>query len=91
LAYIGQVTVLIYLTSVLSFYLRAVGGNFDETDTAAAHGTDKTDVDFRNAVTYSDAAYDNGQGGLGWLFGDDDEYPWKMPASGGYPVLYWQE
>jgi uncharacterized repeat protein (TIGR02543 family) len=70
--------------------MRAVGGNFDETD-AAAHGTDKTDVDFRNAVTYSDAVDDDGQGGLGWLFGDDDEYPWKMPASGGYPVLYWQE
>jgi hypothetical protein len=55
------------------------------------YGIDKTDADFRNAVTYSDAVGDDGQGGLGWLFGDDDEYPWRMPASGGYPVLYWQE
>ena len=28
---------------------------------------------------------------LGWKFGSDDAWPWKMPIGGGYPILYWEK
>jgi hypothetical protein len=69
----------------------AVGGSFNTSDTAS-HGTSKTDAQLRTRSTYENAIIGNGLGGLGWLFGNDDEHPWKMPSGGtGYPILYWQE
>jgi hypothetical protein len=40
-------------------------------------GISKTDVEFKTRATYAD---------LGW----DMVNVWKMPASGGYPILFWQ-
>ena len=62
---------------------------FDSSDTRR-HGVDKTDVQLRMQSTYSGAINGDGLGGLGWRFGSDDDNPWKMPAAGGYPILYWQ-
>ena len=60
-------------------------------DTSMADsGVDKTDDDFKDQSTYSAAVNGDGLGGLGWRFGNDDANPWKMPAGGGYPILYWQ-
>ena len=53
-------------------------------------GVSKTDAQMKRQSTYSDEAGGGDSGGLGWKFGNDDESPWKMPADGGYPVLYWQ-
>ena len=57
------------------------------TENAVFHGISKTDVELKMQSTYSDS---NSLGGLGWKFGNDDDNPWKMPAGGGYPILYWQ-
>jgi hypothetical protein len=65
------------------------GATFDTT--LANHGIDRSEGQLKTAATYSDAVNGNGLGGLGWLFGNDDEHPWKMPDGGGYPILYWQE
>jgi len=49
-------------------------------------GVGKTDAQLKTQSTYSGAVSGDGLGGLGWDFGTT----WKMPAGGGYPVLYWQ-
>jgi hypothetical protein len=54
------------------------------------HGVSKTDAQLRTQSTYSAPINGDGLGGLGWKFGNDDANPWKMPADGGYPILYWQ-
>jgi len=53
-------------------------------------GTGKTLAQLQAQSTYADPVNGDGLGGLGWAFGNDDANPWKMPASGGYPTLYWQ-
>ena|GEM_PF-993969 len=55
------------------------------------YGVDKTDGELRAQSTYSAAPAGDGGNGLGWAFGNDDANPWKMPAGGGYPILYWQQ
>ena len=62
---------------------------FNTTD-IRLHGISKTDAQLRTQSTYSNAIIGNGQGGLGWKFGNNNDYPWKMPDGGGYPILYWQ-
>jgi hypothetical protein len=60
----------------------------------ATDGTDKTDDALKDRATYESAVNGDGDGGLGWLFGDDGDHPWKMPQEGNehpYPILYWQE
>ncbi|MDR2400578.1 MAG: hypothetical protein LBD73_02875, partial [Deferribacteraceae bacterium] len=47
------------------------------------NGLNKTIKELKKQSTYSN--------GLGWLFGNNADNPWKMPAGGGYPILYWQE
>jgi hypothetical protein len=70
--------------------MQAVGGSFNTNP--ANHGVSKTEVQLKSRSTYENAINGDGLGGLGWLFGDDDEHPWKMPEGGpGYPILYWQE
>jgi hypothetical protein len=68
--------------------MRATGGVFNTS--AAFHGINKTERALKTRSTYEIAVKGNGLGGLGWLFGNNDSRPWKMPLSGGYPILYWQ-
>ncbi|MDR2789811.1 MAG: hypothetical protein LBB59_02395 [Campylobacteraceae bacterium] len=58
-----------------------------------AVGTDKTIGQFKTKSTYSDDINGDGNGGLGWSFGDNDTSPWKIDANknNGLPYLYWQE
>jgi hypothetical protein len=56
----------------------------------ADEGTEKTITELQTQTTYTDAIADGGTGGLGWLFGSDDDNPWKMPGVAGLPILYWQ-
>jgi len=56
----------------------------------AINGTSKTDAQLKTQSTYSGAVSGDGAGGLGWAFGSTDTAPWKMPAGGGYPILYGQ-
>jgi len=69
-------------------------GKFVTTD-IDSYGVSKTDAQLKTQSTYSNGADATGLGqgdtGLGWTFGNDDAHPWKMPAGGGYPVLYWQK
>jgi len=60
------------------------------TGSGGNNGTTKTLTELRTQSTYSDPVNGDGLGGLGWKFGNDDANPWKMPAGGGYPILYWQ-
>jgi len=55
-----------------------------------SNGVDKTIGELQIQTTYSDTPVGDGEGGLGWKFGNDDDNPWKMLVGGGYPVLYWQ-
>jgi len=64
-------------------------GKFNTTNTWY-HSVSKTDAQLRTQSTYSAAVNGDGLGGLGWKFGNNDANPWKMPAGGGYPILYWQ-
>jgi len=71
--------------------MTATGAEFNTDPTY--HGISKTDAQLRTRSTYEDATYGDGDGGLGWKFGNDDENPWKMPPAGSdypYPILYWQ-
>ncbi|MDR0407974.1 MAG: hypothetical protein LBH45_03540 [Campylobacteraceae bacterium] len=56
-------------------------------------GTDKTADEFKEQSTYSNAVSGDGDGGLGWKFGDDNDNPWKWHAdkNNGLPYFYWQE
>ena len=55
-----------------------------------SHGVTRSNARLKEQSTYSGEVSGDGNGGLGWKFGDDDDAPWKMPADGGYPILYWQ-
>jgi hypothetical protein len=68
--------------------MRAIGVAFNTS--AAFHGINKTERALKTRITYESAVKGNGLGGLGWLFGNNGSRPWKMPPSGGYPILYWQ-
>ena len=54
------------------------------------YGTAVNETHLKNQTTYSDEIKNNGEGGLGWEFGNSDETPWKMPEGDGLPILYWQ-
>jgi len=62
------------------------GGSFGDD------GTDKTNVELRTRITYSNAIIGDGLGGLGWRFGNNDTNPWKWEGTptDGRPILYWQ-
>jgi hypothetical protein len=53
-------------------------------------GTSKTEVELKTQSTYSDTVIGDGAGGLGWLFGEDDNSPWKIDENESYPYLYWE-
>jgi hypothetical protein len=62
-------------------------GGFNTAE-SVYHGVDKTELQLKRKETYSDSIE---SGGLGWLFGNNDENPWTMDGSTtGYPILYWQ-
>jgi len=65
-------------------------GQFD-TSNPRFYGISKTNAQLQTQSTYSDPVNGDGLGGLCWKFGNDDANPWKMPAGGGYPILYWQK
>jgi hypothetical protein len=57
----------------------STGGLF----TSSTHnGLSKTEAELKAQSTYANPT----PGGLGWDFAS----VWKMPAGGGYPLLYWQ-
>ena len=68
--------------------MQATGVQFD-TD-PRKHGVSKTDAELKTQSSYSGAINGDGFGGLGWKFGNNDAAPWKIPAGGGYSILYWQ-
>ena len=45
-------------------------------------GINVPDTDLRTQSFYE---------GIRWLFGNDDDKPWKMPKDGSYPILYWEK
>jgi hypothetical protein len=55
-------------------------------------GTFKTITDLKTQSTYSNPVNGDGNGGLGWNFGNDDANPWKHDPykNGGLPYLYWE-
>ncbi|MDR0747902.1 MAG: hypothetical protein LBE89_08485, partial [Helicobacteraceae bacterium] len=59
---------------------------------SSSNGIDKPLEELKTRSTYENAV-DDGSGGLGWKFGDDDSNPWKIDAgkNNGFPYLYWQE
>jgi hypothetical protein len=76
-----------------NFALDSIAGTFSNSDDAEHHGIDKTAEQLKTKETYSDVINDDGLGGLGWNFGDNDTAPWKIDGTknNGYPYLYWQE
>jgi hypothetical protein len=72
-----------------NFALDTMQTDGDFNTTPANHGFSKTEKQMKTRSTYEIAVKVDGLGGLGWLFGNDDAHPWKMPPSG-YPILYWQ-
>ena len=69
--------------------MQATGVAFEIS--AVNQGVSKTLEELQTQSTYSDPVNGDGLGGLGWKFGSDDNNPWKMPAAGGFPVLYQQQ
>jgi hypothetical protein len=55
-------------------------------------GANKTITQLKTKATYNSTINGDGNGGLGWKFGDNDTNPWKIDANknNGYPYLYWQ-
>jgi hypothetical protein len=49
------------------------------------------DDDFTTKETYSGEIDGDGNGGLGWAFGDNDSAPWRIHEGSSYPYLYWQK
>jgi hypothetical protein len=54
-------------------------------------GTLKDITEFTEETTYSSAIDGDGNGGLGWAFGDNDSAPWQIHEGSSYPYLYWQK
>jgi hypothetical protein len=70
-----------------NFALDTMSGSFTDNGNPANHGTDKTELELKTKATYSNAT---DAGGLGWLFGNDDNNPWKIDENESYPYLYWE-
>jgi hypothetical protein len=66
-----------------NFALDEMSGSFTDNGNPSNHGTDKTEAELKQEATY-------GNGGLGWLFGNDDNSPWKIDENESYPYLYWE-
>ncbi|MDR1912611.1 MAG: hypothetical protein LBQ52_09765, partial [Helicobacteraceae bacterium] len=70
-------------------------GSFSNAGVSSYHGTSKTNDNdgLKSQSTYDGVINGDGNGGLGWKFGNDDENPWKIDAikHDGYPYLYWQK
>ena len=94
--YAGRIASYIWDTASITnnFALDTMDANgeakFDDAD-AERHGISKTGGQLEDKTTYSDDIIDNGMGGLGWKFGNNDAAPWTIPDGGGNPILYWQE
>jgi len=85
----GRITVGAGSTISNNFALSTMAITGDQS--SSSNGVDKSLADLKTQATYSDPVNGDGLGGLGWAFGNDDDHPWKMPAGGGYPILYWQK
>jgi hypothetical protein len=59
--------------------------------TSGNAGTSKSLAQLKSEPTYSDPINGDGNGGLGWKFGNDDANPWKrtIGKNNAYPYLYW--
>jgi hypothetical protein len=55
-------------------------------------GTSKSLAALTSDPTYTDPINGDGNGGLGWKFGNDDGNPWKRTpyVNDNYPYLYWE-
>jgi hypothetical protein len=55
-------------------------------------GTSKTITNLKTQSTYSNPVNGDGNGGLGWKFGNNDANPWKIVSNknNGLPYLYWE-
>jgi hypothetical protein len=55
-------------------------------------GTSKTITNLKTQSTYSNPVNGDGNGGLGWKFGNDENNPWKIDPykNNGLPYLYWE-
>ena len=74
------------ISNNFAFYeMQSLGVAFNTN--LANHGISKTLKELQTQTTYSGAVNGDGLGGLGWDFTNT----WKMPAGGGYPILYWQD
>jgi uncharacterized repeat protein (TIGR02543 family) len=63
--------------------LDSMTGNVPFESESAYLGADTDEDDFKTRAAYES---------IGWLFGNDADRPWKIPAPDGtdYPLLYWQ-
>jgi hypothetical protein len=70
-----------------------ITNSFSNSTDTRYHGIDKTLEQLKMKETYSDAINEDGLGGLGWKFGDDNTAPWKIDEAknNGYPYFYWQK
>ncbi|MDR1976918.1 MAG: InlB B-repeat-containing protein [Campylobacteraceae bacterium] len=59
--------------------------------TGGVVGTSKDITQLKTKSTYEGTINGDGNGGLGWKFGDNASYPWKMDEDEGYPYLYWED
>jgi hypothetical protein len=79
------------VTASNNFALSNMGSGFTNSGNKTYHGTSKTVNELKQKATYSNAVNGDGNGGLGWKFGNDNESPWKINEGKGYPYLYWQK
>ncbi|MDR1976924.1 MAG: hypothetical protein LBQ18_08055 [Campylobacteraceae bacterium] len=54
-------------------------------------GTPKSDALLKTRLTYEGEIDGDGNGGLGWQFGDNASHPWKIDEGADYPYLYWED
>jgi hypothetical protein len=61
-------------------------------NTGGNAGTSKSLAALTSDPTYTDPINGDGNGGLGWKFGNDDANPWKRTpyVNDNYPYLYWE-
>ncbi|MDR2152721.1 MAG: hypothetical protein LBO72_07870 [Helicobacteraceae bacterium] len=83
----------------ISAHAHTIENNFARSDMTITEegasrndGTPKSFAELKTRSTYEDAINGDGLGGLGWLFGDDSDHPWKIDSSknNGLPYLYWE-
>jgi hypothetical protein len=93
---LGERTSYAYASFTIEHNFALTGMSADENTFASTEliyaGNDKDSTALTTQTTYSNPVSGNGDGGLGWQFGNDDESPWKWGVFNGYnyPTLYWQ-